>query len=116
MMTHRQAELYVFIRDFTREHGYAPSTDEMKDALGLVSKSNITRIIGGLEERGLLRRLHHRARAIEVIERDEPLKIWRGGQVDPLPKKKPGVTELYVRARTEKPPSLPYTGLKPRSW
>ncbi|MHA1598433.1 MAG: transcriptional repressor LexA, partial [Alphaproteobacteria bacterium] len=54
-----------------KETGVSPSFDEMKDALGLASKSGIHRLIGGLEERGFIRRLAHRARALEVLKLPE---------------------------------------------
>lgn len=67
MLTRKQQELLVFIHERLSEGGISPSFDEMKDALGLKSKSGIHRLIGGLEERGFLRRLPHRARALEVL-------------------------------------------------
>lgn len=67
-MTFRQDKLLAFIRRRTDETGgVSPTFDEMKDAMGLASKSNIHRILSGLEERGLIRRLSYRARAIEVL-------------------------------------------------
>lgn len=67
MLTRKQHELLVFIHRRLAEGGISPSFDEMKEALGLKSKSGIHRLIGGLEERGFLRRLPHRARALEVL-------------------------------------------------
>ena len=52
---------------YTEEHGYAPSFEEMADALNVASKSNIHRLLDALEERGFIRRLRHRSRAIEVL-------------------------------------------------
>ncbi len=66
MLTRKQQELLLFISERLSEGGVSPSFDEMKDALGLKSKSGIHRLITGLEERGFLRRLPHRARALEV--------------------------------------------------
>lgn len=68
MLTRKQYELLLFIQRRTDEDGVAPSYDEMKEALGLQSKSGIHRLITALEERGFLRRLPHRARALEVIK------------------------------------------------
>lgn len=68
MLTHKQRELLMFIYERVRETGVAPSFDEMKLALDLRSKSGIHRLISALEERGFLRRLAHRARAVEVIK------------------------------------------------
>ena len=71
MLTRKQYELLVFIEKSLRETGISPSYDEMKDALALRSKSGIHRLITGLEERGFIRRLPHRARALEVLRLPE---------------------------------------------
>src|ERR1700748_1605378 len=68
MLTKKQHQLLLFIRDRMNRDGVAPSFDEMKDALKLRSKSGIHRLIMALEERGFLRRLPHRARALEVLK------------------------------------------------
>src|SRR5438876_3806270 len=67
MLTRKQLELLRFIHERVKEAGVPPSFDEMKDALDLRSKSGIHRLITALEERGFIRRLPNRARAIEVI-------------------------------------------------
>ena len=67
MLTRKQYELLVFIHGRLKESGVPPSFDEMKDALDLRSKSGIHRLIKALEERGFIKRLPNRARAIEVI-------------------------------------------------
>jgi len=67
MLTSKQHDLLMFIHERLKEVGVPPSFEEMKDALGLKSKSGIHRLITALEERGFLRRLPHRARALEVI-------------------------------------------------
>ncbi len=66
MLTRKQNELLMFINKRLNDDGVSPSFDEMKEALRLKSKSGIHRLITGLEERGFIRRLPHRARAIEV--------------------------------------------------
>ena len=66
MLTRKQYELLMFIHERIRESGVPPSFDEMKDALDLKSKSGIHRLITALEERGFLRRMEKRARALEV--------------------------------------------------
>jgi repressor LexA len=71
MLTKKQHELLLFINQRLAATGIAPSFDEMKDALRLRSKSGIHRLISGLEERGFIRRLAHRARALEVIKLPE---------------------------------------------
>ncbi|WP_411287027.1 transcriptional repressor LexA [Phenylobacterium sp.] len=68
MLTRKQHELLMFIHERIKESGVSPSFDEMKEALDLASKSGIHRLITALEERGFLRRLPHRARALEVIK------------------------------------------------
>jgi repressor LexA len=68
MLTRKQYELLMYIHQRVRETGVPPSFDEMKDALDLRSKSGIHRLITALEERGFIRRLPNRARAIEVIK------------------------------------------------
>jgi repressor LexA len=71
MLTAKQRELLLFINQRLTATGVSPSFDEMKDALRLRSKSGIHRLVGGLEERGFIRRLPHRARALEVIKLPE---------------------------------------------
>lgn len=71
MLTRKQYELLQFIDRHLKSRGVSPSFDEMKDALGLKSKSGIHRLITGLEERGFIRRLPHRARALEVLKLPE---------------------------------------------
>lgn len=68
MLTKKQHELLMFIHERIKETGVSPSFDEMKEALDLASKSGIHRLITALEERGFLRRLPHRARALEVVK------------------------------------------------
>jgi repressor LexA len=71
MLTRKQHELLRFIHERLRESGVPPSFDEMKDALDLKSKSGIHRLITALEERGFIRRLPNRARALEVLKLPE---------------------------------------------
>ena len=71
MLTPKQKELLMFIHERLKETGVPPSFDEMKDALDLKSKSGIHRLITALEERGFVRRLPHRARAMEIIRLPE---------------------------------------------
>lgn len=71
MLTRKQYELLVYVKRHLDTHGVSPSFDEMKDALALRSKSGIHRLITGLEERGFIRRLPHRARALEVVKLPE---------------------------------------------
>jgi len=68
MLTRKQHELLMFIHERIKESGVSPSFEEMKEALDLRSKSGIHRLITALEERGFLRRLAHRARALEIIK------------------------------------------------
>jgi repressor LexA len=71
MLTKKQRELLLFINQRLTATGVSPSFDEMKDALNLKSKSGIHRLVSGLEERGFIRRLPHRARALEVVKLPE---------------------------------------------
>lgn len=73
MLTNKQYELLIYINDRIREYGVSPSFDEMKDALDLKSKSGIHRLINALEERGFIRRLPNRARALEVLRLPETM-------------------------------------------
>ncbi len=73
MLTNKQHELLIFINERIREGGISPSFDEMKDALDLKSKSGIHRLINALEERGFIRRLPNRARALEVLRLPETM-------------------------------------------
>ncbi len=75
MLTRKQHELLVYVNDYLKEHGISPSFEEMKEALDLKSKSGIHRLITGLEERGFIRRLAHRARALEVVRLPETAAI-----------------------------------------
>jgi repressor LexA len=87
MLTKKQNELLRFIHERLQEAGVPPSFDEMKDALDLRSKSGIHRLIIALEERGFIRRLPNRARALEVLRMPEsalpPASPPRGGKFSP---------------------------------
>ena len=82
MLTQRQHQLLQYIQAYLSEHGVPPSFEEMRDALKLKSKSGIHRLITGLEERGYIRRLPYRARALELT-RTPPLQ--RGNGAGPVP-------------------------------
>ena len=71
MLTKKQKNLLVFINKRIRSSGVSPSYEEMKDSLNLKSKSGIHRLISALEERGFIRRLPHKARALEVLKLPE---------------------------------------------
>ena len=78
MLTRKQYDLLHFIHCRLQHDGVPPSFDEMKDALDLRSKSGIHRLITALEERGFIRRLPHRARALEIIRLPESLEASAG--------------------------------------
>ena len=80
MLTRKQFELLRFIHERLKEAGVPPSFDEMKDALDLRSKSGIHRLITALEERGFIRRLPNRARALEVIKLPDSMNPSLGGR------------------------------------
>ncbi|RDE07970.1 transcriptional repressor LexA [Pelagibacterium lacus] len=80
MLTRKQHELLMFIHERMKESGIPPSFDEMKEALDLKSKSGIHRLITALEERGFIRRLPNRARALEVIKLPDSMNPSLGGR------------------------------------
>ena len=75
MLTRKQHDLLVYIHNYLREHGISPSFDEMKEALELKSKSGIHRLITALEERKFIRRLPHRARALQVLRLPDTFEV-----------------------------------------
>ena len=94
MLTRKQLELLDFIRQRVEADGVPPSFDEMKDALDLKSKSGIHRLITALEERGFIRRLAHRARALEILKLPEAMerpgfqpKVIAGDKPAPAPRR-----------------------------
>lgn len=80
MLTRKQHELLMYIHERLKESGIPPSFDEMKDALNLRSKSGIHRLITALDERGFIRRLPNRARALEVIKLPDSMNPTMGGK------------------------------------
>ena len=93
MLTRKQIELLDFIKTRMEADGVPPSFDEMKDALDLRSKSGIHRLITALEERGFIRRLAHRARALEIVKLPEAME-------------KPGFKPRVIEGnRPERPPA-----------
>lgn len=99
MLTRKQQELLLFIHERMKESGVPPSFDEMKDALDLASKSGIHRLITALEERGFIRRLPNRARALEVIKLPEAYS----GTAQP----RRGFSPSVIEGSLGKPPSAP---------
>jgi len=112
MLTRKQLELLEFIQSRVQRDGVPPSFDEMKEALDLRSKSGIHRLITALEERGFIRRLAHRARAIEILKMPEiqgktsgfTPRVIAGDKPSPQPRKAMQVTgdgaiELPVMGR-----------------
>ncbi len=98
MLTQKQKELLLFIHEKMQAAGVPPSFDEMKDALDLKSKSGIHRLITALVERGFIRRLPHRARAIEVI------KLPEGTDA---PAKRPGFQPSVIEGSRKQPELMP---------
>lgn len=92
MLTQKQMELLTFVNGRLKETGVPPSFDEMKDALELRSKSGIHRLIKALEERGFIRRLPNRARAIEVVKLPEAMQPRPAGRA-PAGKFSPSVIQ-----------------------
>ncbi len=94
MLTRKQLELLDFINTRVQADGVPPSFDEMKDALDLKSKSGIHRLITALEERGFIRRLAHRARALEIVKLPEAMERPR-----------PSPPRVIAGDRPDKPPA-----------
>ncbi|CAK0750737.1 LexA repressor [uncultured Gammaproteobacteria bacterium] len=99
MLTPKQFELLVYINERLGQSGVSPSYDEMKDALTLKSKSNIHRLILGLEERGFIRRLPHRARALEVLRLPEGIPPKRAAVVGGGADVEPAVAQVPLRGK-----------------
>lgn len=104
MLTRKQHELLMFIHERMKESGIPPSFDEMKEALDLKSKSGIHRLITALEERGFIRRLPNRARALEVVKLPDSMNPSLGGRKS---KFEPSVIEGNLGKAPAKP--LPAT-------
>lgn len=66
-LTKRQADTLGFIRSYHSEHGITPTYSEIRDHLGIASKSGVNRIVVGIEDRGFIRRIPHRARSIALV-------------------------------------------------
>ena len=112
MLTKKQHELLMFIHERIKEAGVPPSFDEMKDALDLRSKSGIHRLIKALEERGFIRRLPNRARAVEILRLPESISpglaasrargfspsVIEGslGRERPVVEEKPAIPEAFM--------------------
>ncbi|WP_029010130.1 transcriptional repressor LexA [Azospirillum halopraeferens] len=103
MLTRKQQELLLFIHDRLGQGGVSPSFDEMKDALGLKSKSGIHRLITGLEERGFIRRLPHRARALEVLRLPDGMEPPRRTRPEPVPTAAPAAAPSPAPAPARAP-------------
>ena len=84
MLTAKQRELLLFIDRRLKAGGISPSFDEMREALELKSKSGVHRLISALEERGFIRRLPNRARALEVVKLPD-MPVETAGNVDAAP-------------------------------
>lgn len=100
MLTRKQHELLMFIHERMKESGIPPSFDEMKEALDLKSKSGIHRLITALEERGFIRRLPNRARALEVVKLPDSMNPSLGGRKS---KFEPSVIEGNLGKAPSKP-------------
>ena len=111
MLTKKQLDLLEFIHKRVQRDGVPPSFDEMKEALDLRSKSGIHRLITALEERGFIRRLAHRARALEIVKLPDAMqtstgftpRVIEGDKPDSIPPKavpvESGATDLPMMGR-----------------
>ncbi len=100
MLTAKQHELIRFIQERLEDTGISPSFEEMKEALDLKSKSGVHRLISALEERGFIRRLPNRARALEVVKLPEDAVT---GSSRPVPATDTRVSALTARAAIPQP-------------
>lgn len=100
MLTRKQHELLLFIQRRLEESGISPSFEEMKDALDLKSKSGVHRLISALEERGFIRRLPNRARALEILRQPDDVS----GAARPAPAQPSNVVEM-PRPKAPPPPA-----------
>jgi len=106
MLTQKQHDLLLFIHERVQKTGVSPSFDEMKDALDLKSKSGIHRLINALEERGFIRRIAHRARALEVVKLPEDL-IAKSAPAPGFAEEAPGFAQP---ANENEPMAIPLVG------
>ena len=74
MLTRKQKELFDYLKEYMSSNQISPSFEEMKEAVNLKSKSGIHRLITSLEQRGFIKRLKHRARAMEIVEKSSSIK------------------------------------------
>jgi repressor LexA len=98
MLTRKQHELLCYIHRYLTEHGYSPSYDEMKGALGLQSKSGVHRLIRALEERNFIRHRPHRARAIEILREPD---VVADRPPEPSPSFAPNVIQGHFAPRLQ---------------
>jgi len=106
MLTQKQHDLLLFIHERVQKTGVSPSFDEMKDALDLKSKSGIHRLINALEERGFIRRIAHRARALEVVKLPEDL-VAKSAPAPGFAEEAPGFAQP---ANENEPMAIPLVG------
>src|SRR4051794_18523501 len=102
MLTRKQSELLTYIHSRLGESGVSPSFEEMKDALALKSKSGVHRLISALEERGFIRRLPNRARALEIVrmpDGNSPIPVNTRTAVSPPRAANDSVIELPLHGR-----------------
>ncbi len=100
MLTRKQYDLLMFINERLKESGVPPSFEEMKEALDLRSKSGIHRLVMALEERGFIRRLPHRARALEVVKLPETMSPG-------MPRKATGFSPSVIQGSLGKRRQIP---------
>ena len=96
MLTQRQRQLLQFIEQFMQAHGVPPSFEEMRAALNLRSKSGIHRLISGLEERGYIRRLAYRARALEVVRSPQEAAVEKSRTASARPEPVAGTNIVHA--------------------
>ncbi|MAL79690.1 MAG: repressor LexA [Sneathiella sp.] len=108
MLTKKQHQLLLYIHECLETRGVSPSFDEMKEALDLKSKSGIHRLITGLTERGFIRRLPHRARALEVLKLPDDLRHRTAADKASAPKSRENLVEVNFMPRKDLPVGLSF--------
>jgi repressor LexA len=97
-LTHKQRDCLSFIQSYTDEHGASPSFEEMKAGLGLKSKSGVHRLLDALEERGHIRRMPWRARAIEVVTANPLAGVSTADLLAEIERRRPGLAAMALAA------------------
>lgn len=97
-LTHKQRDCLAFIRAYMDEHESSPSFEEIREGLGLTSKSGVHRLIDALVERGHIRRIPSRARAIEIVEHNPLAGVSTADLLNEIERRRPGLAAMAMAA------------------